>query len=94
MGMGGYKVSHSWQVWWHILVIIEKLKQEDYKLESILGYITRYCLKNKVIDDLKDKQKNKTNNNNEGITACFHKTGDPKPITKQLRASLSTFIKQ
>lgn len=85
-GDGDYKVSHSWQVWWHILVIIEKLKQEGYKLESILGYITRYCLK--------DKQKNKTNNNNEGITACFHKTGDPKPITKQLRASLSTFIKQ
>lgn len=55
--MGSYKVSHSWQVWWHILVIIEKLKQEGYKLESILGYITRYCLKNKVIDDLKDKQK-------------------------------------
>lgn len=51
-GEGGYKVLHGWQVWWHTPAILEKLMQEDYKCESILGYRASWSpsgLQNKTI---------------------------------------------
>jgi hypothetical protein len=38
----------SWARWFpHVILAFRRLKQEDHELEAILGYVARFCLKNK-----------------------------------------------
>jgi hypothetical protein len=60
----------SW-VWWDIPVILalKRLRQEDLKFESSLGYAVNSCLKNKTTPTQKyPKQKNVNNKNSKTTT--------------------------